>query len=329
MVQACSAFTPAAQNPGVMLGLALGVLQKHGRDKVTFVTSPKLHALGAWFEQLIAESTGKKGKGIVPIDGETLAAPSAYGSDRVFVYLHDHSEDAVQVAALSALEKAGHPSVRISLESAQSVAQEFFRWEIATAVAGAVIGINPFDQPDVEAAKIATKRLLEKGTDTKQDKPLAENDDLQFFGDSGLQSGKVEEVLAAHLRRLVNNDYFAVNAFIAMSDANVTELEALRLAVRDGKHVATTLGFGPRFLHSTGQLHKGGANNGVFLEVTADDADDVAIPGMKAGFRELLQAQALGDAEVLLERKRRVLRVKLRSSDKLPAFKKLVMAALK
>lgn len=311
MVDACSGFVPAQFNPGAALGIALGLMANHGRDKLTFALSPNLRALGAWLEQLIAESTGKRGKGIVPINGETLAPPTAYGQDRVFAYIHDGDEDRVQVEALELLEKAGHPLVRIALANTDTLGQEFFRWEVATAVAGAIMGINPFDQPDVEASKIVTRRLIEMGGGNDKVTPLASVNEMVLFADPGLRARSVREALAAHLARLQPGDYFAINAYVAMSEANQRELESLRLLIRDKKRVATTLGFGPRFLHSTGQLHKGGANNGVFLEITADDKVDLAIPGMRHGFSQLKTAQALGDYEVLLERGRRVVRVHL------------------
>lgn len=329
MVDACSRFSPAEFNPGVALGIALGVLANHGRDKVTFVASPKLHAIGAWLEQLIAESTGKKGKGIVPIAGEALAPVAAYGNDRVFAYLHDGAEDHAQVDALVLLEKAGHPVVRIALADVGALGQEFFRWEIATAVAGAVMGINPFDQPDVEAAKIATRRLIETAAGDASEKPLAESEGLQIFADKGLSGSSVKDVLAAHLKRLGAGDYFAINAYIQMSAENQAQLEALRLTVRDGKRVATTIGFGPRFLHSTGQLHKGGANNGVFLEITGDDTVDMPIPGMRYGFSQLKTAQGLGDYEVLQERQRRVVRVNLKDAKALATLRALVETVVK
>jgi len=323
MVHACGATVPVEENPGVVLGAILGALCNHGRDKVTIVTSPGISDLGAWLEQLLAESTGKIGKGLVPVDRERLGKPEVYGHDRVFAYLRlDSGADQAQDAAVEALEKAGQPVVRIAVEQAYSLGEEFFRWEIATAVAGSVIGINPFDQPDVEAAKVATRKLTseyERQGSLPQETPIFEADGIRLFTDPrnaetlkrGAKQSSLAGYLKAHLDRLGAGDYFAVLAFIQMNQAHEDVLQGIRHDVRDAKKVATCLGFGPRFLHSTGQAYKGGPNTGVFLQITCDDAQDLGVPGQKYTFGVVKAAQARGDFQVLADRGRRALRVHL------------------
>ena len=320
MVTACGASSAADFNPGVILGTILGVAANHGRDKITIVTSPGIFDLGAWLEQLIAESTGKIGKGIIPVDRERLARPASYGSDRVFAYVRLASKpNKAQDAAVAALEKAGHPVVRITLPSTYNLGQEFFRWEIATAVAGSIIGINAFNQPDVEASKIETKKLTSQYETTGSlpaESPFFEEKGIKLFADekntAALKGGaKLADVLKAHLSRIGAGDYFAVLGYITMNPANEKTLQTIRHAVRDKKKVATVLGFGPRFLHSTGQAYKGGPNSGVFLQITGDDAKDLPVPGQKYTFGIVKAAQARGDFAVLAERGRRALRVHL------------------
>jgi transaldolase/glucose-6-phosphate isomerase len=320
MVQACGATSAADVNPGVILGAILGVAANHGRDKITIVTSPGISDLGAWLEQLIAESTGKIGKGIIPVDRERLAKPAAYGNDRVFAYLRLASKpNKAQDAAVAALEKAGHPVVRITLPNIYNLGQEFFRWEIATAVAGSIIGINAFNQPDVEASKIETKKLTSQYETTGSlppESPFFEEKGVKLFADekntATLKGGAdLAGVLRAHLSRLGAGDYFAVLGYITMNAMNEKSLQTIRHAVRDKKKVATVLGFGPRFLHSTGQAYKGGPNSGVFLQITCDDAKDLPVPGQKFTFGIVKAAQARGDFAVLAERGRRALRVHL------------------
>ena len=335
MVEACQPATPVEQNPGAMLGLILGTAAKLGRDKITLITSPGISDLGAWLEQLIAESTGKLGKGIIPVDRETLGAPEVYGNDRVFAYLHlEGASDAAQDAKVVAIEKARQPVVRIAVADTYSLGQEFFRWEIATAVAGSIIGINAFNQPDVEASKIVTKQLTSeyeaKGA-LPAEKPIVEEAGFKLFTDernaadlakdiakaAGSSSGgALKNYLRAHLARLGAGDYFALLAYVEMNAEHESLLQSLRLAVRDRKHVATVLGFGPRFLHSTGQAYKGGPNSGVFLQITCDDAQDLPVPGQKYTFGIVKAAQARGDFQVLADRKRRALRVHLGSDIK-------------
>jgi transaldolase / glucose-6-phosphate isomerase len=322
MVDASSGNGPVDQNAAVVLGLILGTAAKQGRDKITIITSPAIFDLGAWLEQLIAESTGKEGHGIIPVDREALAAPSAYGADRVFAYLrHAASANKEQDAAVAALEQAGQPVVRIALDDIYNLGQEFFRWEIATAVAGAVIGINAFNQPDVEASKIVTRELTsayEKTGSLPSEEPVVTDGSFKLFTDPKNADALAKAAgndktlggyLRAHLARISAGDYFCLLAYIEMNDAHEAELQKMRHAVRDGKKVATCLGFGPRFLHSTGQAYKGGPNSGVFLQVTCDDAVDLPVPDQKYTFGIVKAAQARGDFQVLIERGRRALRV--------------------
>jgi transaldolase / glucose-6-phosphate isomerase len=326
MVKACSA-TPE-KNPGVQLGAILGAAAKRGMDKVTIVASPAIFDLGAWLEQLLAESTGKQGKGLIPVDREKLGSPSEYGKDRVFTYARfTPAPDAKQDAAVAALEAAGNPVVRIEVSDIYNLGQEFFRWEIATAVAGSIIGIDAFNQPDVEASKIETKKLTseyEKTGTLPAEKSFYEGGKseagIRLFADqrnageltraiSGTAS--LAGYLRAHLSRVNAGDYFALLAYVEMNAKHEDQLQDIRIAVRDAKRVATCLGFGPRFQHSTGQAYKGGPNSGVFLQITCDDAADVAIPGQKFTFGIVKAAQARGDFAVLAERGRRALRVHL------------------
>jgi transaldolase / glucose-6-phosphate isomerase len=339
MVNACGANSAADANPGVILGTILGVAANHGRDKITIITSPGVFDLGAWLEQLIAESTGKIGKGIIPVDREKLAKPDTYGSDRVFAYLQlANKTNKAQDAAVAALEKAGHPVIRITLPNVYTLGQEFFRWEIATAVAGSIIGINAFNQPDVEASKIETKKLTSQYESTGSlpaESPFFTSKDTKLFADerntAALSGGKtLGEVLKTHLSRIGAGDYFAVLGYIPMNAENEKALQAIRHSVRDSKRVATCLGFGPRFLHSTGQAYKGGPNSGLFLQITCDDASDLAVPGQKYTFGIVKAAQARGDFAVLAERGRRALRVHVGKNLKsgLNALAKAVTQAL-
>ena len=318
MVRSCAAGTPPDHNPGVQLGCILGAAAKAGRDKVTVVASPAIHDVGAWLEQLLAESTGKQGHGIVPVDGEPLGAPDVYGSDRVFAYLTlAGAADPAQDAAMAALEAAGQPVVRIVLHSTMQLGQVFFLWEMATATAGAIIGIDPFDQPDVEASKIETRKLTDAYTQSgslPNETPFLIDDGIKLFSDerdqAALRQETLDEVIKAHLDRAGPGDYVALLAYIDRPP-HVEALTAMRTRIRDSRHVATCVGFGPRFLHSTGQTYKGGPNSGVFLQITADDAQDLPVPGEKFTFGVVKAAQARGDFDVLAERGRRALRVHL------------------
>ena len=333
MVEACKPSVPVEQNPGVMLGLILGTAATLGRDKITLITSPGISDLGAWLEQLIAESTGKVGKGIIPVDREEISAPDVYGNDRIFAYIRlETAPDAAQDAKVAALESAGHPVVRIAVPDIYNLGQEFFRWEIATAVAGSILGINAFNQPDVEASKIVTKQLTsayESAGALPPEKPLVDEGAIKLFTDDKNVADLIEVTrsgpasddaltafVRAHLRRLGAGDYFAVLAYLEMNAEYESLLQGLRMTVRDRKRVATCLGFGPRFLHSTGQAYKGGPNSGVFLQVTCDDAQDLPVPGQKYTFGVVKAAQARGDFQVLADRQRRALRVHLGSDVK-------------
>ena len=324
MVRACEAAVPVDQNPGAVLGAILGTLANNGRDKVTIITSPGISDLGAWLEQLLAESTGKQGKGLIPVDREKLGTPEVYGKDRLFVYLRlENAVDPTQDSQIDALRKAGQPVVRINLADIYDIGGEFFRWEIATAVAGSIIGINSFDQPDVEASKIVTRQLTaeyEKTGKLPEEKPFWEGDGVKLFTDernaanlrklAGNQNS-LAGFLSAHLQQLSAGDYFSLLAYVQMNADHEESLQQIRHSVRDRRHVATCLGFGPRFLHSTGQAYKGGPNTGVFLQITCDDAVDLPVPGQKYTFGIVKAAQARGDFQVLAERKRRALRVHL------------------
>ncbi|MEA2861259.1 MAG: transaldolase / glucose-6-phosphate isomerase, partial [Methylobacteriaceae bacterium] len=324
MVRSCGPDVPPHENPGVQLGLAMGLAGLEGRDKVTILSSKKIADFGAWAEQLIAESTGKDGKGLIPIDGEPVGDVALYGNDRFFIDIRTESEnDTAHDERLAALEKAGHPVVRIVMKSVDYIGQEFFRFEMATAVAGAVLGINPFNQPDVEDAKIKTRELtaaFEKTGALPPEKPVMSFAQADIFTDdknaaalrkAGADGG-LGSWLKAHLARASSGDYVALLAYIERNHAHIGALQHMRLEVRDKRHVATCAEFGPRFLHSTGQAYKGGPNSGVFLQITSDDAKDLAVPGQKASFGVIKAAQARGDFDVLTERGRRALRVHLK-----------------
>ncbi len=323
MVEACKNES-IDENPGAVLGVMLGICQTHGRDKLTIFTSPEIYDVGAWLEQLVAESTGKLDKSIIPIDLEEIAKPSDYTEDRIFAYLKlkDTSDDSSD-AKVALLRDSGMPIVEITLEDKMNLGQEFFRWEFATAIAGAIMEINPFNQPDVESAKIEAKKLteeFEKTGELPKEEPFFTGDGISLFtseeyakklekfieGDKSLK-----KYLAAHLAHLQENDYFAVLAYIERDKETIDLIQKLREKVFHEKLVATAAGFGPRFLHSTGQAYKGGANNGVFLQITSEDAEDFDVPGQKYTFGTVKAAQARGDFQVLLDRERRALRVHL------------------
>lgn len=324
MVHACSPTVPVVENPGAVLGIIMGVHTNAGKDKVTLITSPGISDLGAWLEQLLAESTGKEGRGIIPVDREEIGAPEVYGKDRLFVYIRlKDGIDAKQETKVEALEKAGLSVVRIEVLNKYDIGQEFFRWEIAVAVAGSVIGINCFNQPDVEASKIETRELTQKYEETGSlppEQPILEDQGIKLYADEKyagkltIAAGKEKSLTAylrAHLNSLGDGDYFALLGYIQMNEAHEKALQATRHLVRDKKRAATCLGFGPRFLHSTGQAYKGGPNTGVFLQITCDDAADVQVPGAKYTFGVVKAAQARGDFQVLSKRNRRALRVHL------------------
>jgi glucose-6-phosphate isomerase len=341
-----SAKEPIQNNPGVQLGLLLGSAANAGRDKLTFFTSPEIYDLGAWLEQLIAESTGKQGKGITPVDREAIGPPEVYGNDRVFAYVRlkgsaDASAQSDLGAKVAALEAAGHPVVTIEIEDLYEIFGQFFTWEIATAVAGSVMGINPFNQPDVESAKIETRALTdeyEKTGKLPERQPVLKEAGIELYATEAYAAqlraqaptDSLTGFLRAHLGELRAGDYFAALAFLPMFLEHEAAIQALRHGVRDSKHVATCLGFGPRFLHSTGQDYKGGPNTGVFLQITAKHAEDAEIPGQRYSFGVVIDAQAAGDLAVLEARGRRALRVHLGAdvSAGLNALNAAVAAAL-
>ncbi|MYA28447.1 MAG: bifunctional transaldolase/phosoglucose isomerase [Nitrospira sp. SB0672_bin_25] len=320
MRQGCASTVSAPDNPGITLGVVLATLAKAGRDKVTFVISPAISDLGAWLEQLIAESTGKEGKGLIPVDDEPLGEAHVYDNDRMFVYIR-YTDGAVpeQDSMVDALQSAGHPVVRIECMHLLNLGQEFFRWEMATATAGSLLGVNAFDQPNVQESKEFTKFYLEefkKNGRLPEESPMMTDGDVHLFTDDANQlalkgASSLVQAVAAHLSRVQTGDYVAINAYLERTPAVHEALQSIRALIRDAKRVATTLGYGPRFLHSTGQLHKGGPNSGVFLQVTADQSEDLDIPGEPYSFGTLVTAQALGDMKSLSTRNRRVLRIHL------------------
>ncbi len=323
MVHACKSHLPA-ENPGAVLGTILGVCQKMGRDKLTIFASPEIYDLGAWLEQLVAESTGKDDVSIIPIDRERIQDAENYDEDRVFVYLklkgtNDDSLD----ERIASLKPYGHPFVTIEIYDKLHIGQEFFRWEFATAVAGSIMEINPFNQPDVEAAKIEARKITDKYEETGElpgEIPFIEEDGIKLFSSEAYveflneqipKEKTLEKYLSMHIQQLLEYDYFAILGFIEMNDENEKLLQELRHKILEKEKVATALGFGPRFLHSTGQAYKGGENSGVFLQITSDDEEDIAVPEQKYSFGVVKSAQSRGDFQVLLDRERRALRVHL------------------
>nr|MBA3242641.1 bifunctional transaldolase/phosoglucose isomerase [Acidobacteriota bacterium] len=318
VLHACSQVVPATDNPGARLGAIIGECAKAGRDKLTIVADPKIASFGLWVEQLIAESTGKEGKGIVPVAGEPLSSPTAYGDDRLFVSIAVGRLDSETEAKLKALEAAGHPVVYRTLNDLSDLGEEFFLWEIATAFAGWRLGINPFDQPNVQESKDATKELLEafkREGKLQEQTTLVSEGGLTIYADSSpvaaLPSGSALEALKAHLARAGAGDYIAMLNYIEETPEHEQLIQHIRTHLRDATRCATTTGYGPRFLHSTGQLHKGGPDTGVFLQITAEDTRDLEIPGEPYTFSTLKQAQALGDFRSLATRGRRAIRVEL------------------
>ena len=314
---------PLRENPGATLGLTLAAAAAAGRDKVTFVISPAYGPLGAWLEQLLAESTGKGGVALIPVDGEDVGAPDVYGDDRLFVYLRDRiAPDVEQDAAVARLEGAGQPVIRLSLRDPYDLAAEFYRWEFATAVAGAAMGINPFDQPDVEASKVETRRLTEayeaEGA-LPAEQPVLRDGGIAAYADprnaaaldAGADDASLASLLAKHCARLGAGDYLALLAYVEMTGEHARPLQRLRHHIRNACGAATAVGFGPRFLHSTGQAYKGGPNNGVFIQITCDDVADLPVPGRRYSFGVVKAAQARGDYRVLSDRGRRLLRLHL------------------
>ena len=305
MAAACAADVPPGKNPALVLGAQLGELALAGRDKLTLVTPSRLAPLGSWVEQLVAESTGKEGTGILPVDLEPLGPPEVYGDDRVFVAVGLAGEP-LEEEQLAALEAAGHPVIRHELGEPHDIGGEFLRWELATAAAGAVLGIDPFDQPNVQESKDNTKALLRVYAESGElPADAAEGDRFAFpVHDDGLGAA-----LAAFLEGAAPDEYLAIQAFVAPDPPVWDALQRLRCGLRDRLRIATTLGYGPRYLHSTGQLHKGGPERGLFLQVIGHDPDDTAVPGQPYTFGVLKRAQARGDLAALRSRGKPVLRV--------------------
>lgn len=325
MAEACR--NHATLNPGLQLGAVMGELALLGRDKVTFFASPKIEAFTMWVEQLIAESTGKLGTGILPVVGEPITEPAFYNNDRLFVYLRLAGDDNVKLdGRVDLLEAAGHPVITIRMDELEDLGQEFFRWEMATAAAGAILKINPFDQPNVESAKIKARELMaefeQKGT-LPGDSPTLDYDDIDVYGPA--MGETVTTALKAFLTNYRPGDYVALMAYLPYSKEVETALNELRMAIQYGLRAATTVGFGPRFLHSTGQLHKGDGNKGLFIQITHTPATDVVIPGEKYTFATLVAAQAQGDYNALKENGRRLIRFHIEAGQDLAAaIRKLI-----
>jgi transaldolase / glucose-6-phosphate isomerase len=329
MARSCGRDVPPAENPGVQLGIAMGVAgSRFGRDKVTIIASPGIADFGAWLEQLLAESTGKHGRGLIPVAAEPLTTADRYGNDRFFAYLElAGGEHQAQRQAIADLERAGHPVARITIKNISVIGGEFFRWEIATAVAGAIMNIDPFDQPDVEASKVKTRVLtdeFEKSRKLPEEQPVFHTDGVALYADAcnASELGRHDTLsgyLKSHFSRVHggsrNGDYVALLAYIERNPRHERALTALRVGIRDDTRAATCLGFGPRFQHSTGQAYKGGPNTGVFLQITCDDPDDIDVPGHSYSFGVVKAAQARGDLQVLAERGRRALRIHLKEVD--------------
>jgi glucose-6-phosphate isomerase len=315
VVHSCSQVVAVSENPGARLGAVIGECAKAGRDKLTIVADARIASLGLWVEQLIAESTGKDGKGVVPVANEPLGSPSVYGEDRLFVSVAVGKLDSETDAKLRALEAAGHPVVRLALTDTYDLGEQFFLWEIAAAFAGWRLGIDPFDQPNVQESKDATKELLASfardGKLQEQTQLATDNVLTVYADDSSLAAGSVAEVVKAHLARVKAGDYVALLDYFEESDEHDRLVQQIRTHLRDATRCATTTGYGPRFLHSTGQLHKGGSDAGVFLQLTAQDKTDLQVPGEPYTFSVLKQAQALGDFRSLARRNRRAIRVEL------------------
>lgn len=316
MVSASLSSIPVRDNPGIKLGAILGELGGQGRDEVTFLCSPAIGSFGCWLEQLLAESTGKEGKGLVPIEGEEIGKPDVYGNDRLFIYLKvDSFSDRELDQKVQTLQEAGHPVVRIHLRDTLDLAGEFFRWEVATATAGAILGINPFDEPNVTESKEETKEILIESQKTGRlplRSPVLEDNSIRIYAYSKVRiKGSPGDFLRLFLDQSQTSDYLAIMAYLERSDLHDLLLQRFRIIIRDRYHIATTLGYGPRFLHSTGQLHKGGPNKGLFIQITTGDREELPIPGEPYGFSFLKQAQALGDYISLTNRGCRIIEIRL------------------
>ena len=310
----------ASPNEALELGTILGECANAGRDKLTLVIDPALETLGLWIEQLVAESTGKESKGILPVNGELLGGPEVYGDDRLFVSISVGSVSAEVKAKLAALGAVGHPIVYRELEDVYDLGAEFFMWEFATACAGWRLGINPFDQPNVQEAKDATKELLTSFANRGHFEPrtaLASDETIEVYGEEIPAAETVEDVLRAHLATVKPGDYIAfLNYFEETAEIDAM-FQSIRTRLRDETRCPVTIGYGPRFLHSTGQLHKGGPDTGVFIQIVASDRLDFAVPGEAFTFSILKQAQALGDFRALAKRGRRVIGIEVAEVERI------------
>jgi glucose-6-phosphate isomerase len=321
MRDSCDQDIPTLDNPGVSLGAMIGTAERNGRNKLTFIMSPSIQAFGYWVEQLIAESTGKEGKGLIPVTGEALGAPDVYGDDRVFVHMYlsaDDNKDSVQ--KLQALEKAGHPIIRICVTDKIALGGEYYRWEVATAIAGAVIGINPFNEPNVAEGKKNTNDILEDrkktGAFKKPDLLLRENEILISGSDKVKQLGDkghipLKDFVQEFIDLIHPGDYISLLCYFEETGSRSEALQGWRMQLRDEVRVATTFAYGPRYLHSTGQLHKGGPPTGAYIILTGDNGGPLPIPGQSFGFDVLNEAQGLGDFRSLSDKGRRVLYIQL------------------
>jgi transaldolase/glucose-6-phosphate isomerase len=324
MMSQCAAEVSGARNPGLVLGAILGQAALDGRDKLTILADESVAPFGAWLEQLVAESSGKLGKGILPVDGEQVADPESYGADRLFVYLRREGK---LDATIKALREAGHPALTVNIENAYDLGAEFYRWEVATAIACAVLGVNAFDQPDVQDSKDRTKVKISAYSQSKhfdEGQPFWEKDGVQMFSTMHLTGTSIVEYLQTFLNAIRKSNYIAINAYLPRNPEMAAALARLRFEIRAKTGCATTVGFGPRFLHSTGQIHKGGPDSGLFLQITTEPTEDLEIPGQGMSFGALERAQALGDYEALAARGRRILRLNLPS----PEAVKLLVEAL-
>ncbi|WP_345221213.1 hypothetical protein [Hymenobacter koreensis] len=329
MMRACGAYGAVEQNPGLELGVALGVLAEAGRDKLTLVVPGSLNDLGLWLEQLIAESTGKEGKGILPVAGEPVREPAVYGQDRVFVYVgYQGQPDEANRAKVAALQQAGHPVIQILMNDPLDLGQEFFRWEVATAVASAVFGINPFDQPNVQAAKTATDSLMkvvqEQGQLPQGEAPKVTENGVAYY--TAVSGNDATDVLRAFFAQAQPGNFLNIQAYLTETPAVNDSLQELRRQVQEQLHLATTSGYGPRFLHSTGQYHKGGPDTGLFVQLTVDHPQDIQLPGRSYSFGTFKNAQAAGDLQALHDYNRRTLRLHLGADAELGL--RQVLAAL-
>jgi hypothetical protein len=313
MRAACVAAVGVRENPGMLLGGTMGEMARAGRDKVTFLMPDNLAALGMWLEQLLAESTGKEGTGLLPVVGEPAGPPLVYGNDRLFVYMFIRGAVDQELAdRVAVLQRADLPVITIELRQGYDVTEEFFRWEIATACAGAILGINPFDQPNVQESKDVTNAILRdtgRGASGREDQPAAVDGPVRFFG--AAPAGDARRLLWDFLSQAHAGDYVCLQAYLTEAPATDRLLRSIRVLVRDNLRTATTSGYGPRFLHSTGQFHKGGPNTGLFIQLTAKDPIDLAIPGRPYTFGAFRHAQARGDFEALIQHGRRIMRIDL------------------